>query len=266
MAIHHLSSIDDPRLAAYRDLPRSKSARASGRLVVEGWLLVERLLASSLTTESVVVDREQVGRLPVATIDCPVFTVESSALRELVGFRFHRGVLACGQRPSFASVASWLPAAPAPALIVVCVDVRDPANVGGIIRCAAGFGADGVVLNRACADPFSRRALRASMGSAITLPVSIVEDTAGCLGLLRDELAVELVGTTLAAESTPLDEAGRGHRTAVLFGEEGEGLAKSTLEQCDHRVTIPMQRNTDSLNVTVACGICLYHFAQRPPS
>ena len=151
--------------------------------------------------------------------------------------------------------------------LVVCPDVQDPTNLGSIIRTTAAFGCAALVLGERCADPFSRRVLRVSMGAALQLPIiesAALADDWPQLAAAGFELVATVVGDA-AAES--LASFCPGPRTAILFGSEGHGLAAEHLALCRRRVTIPMQLGVDSLNVAVAAAVVLYELTragQRP--
>jgi tRNA G18 (ribose-2'-O)-methylase SpoU len=82
------------------------------------------------------------------------------------------------------------------------------------------------------------------------------------LAWMREERAVEGIATVLDPSAEPLESASRGPRIALLFGNEAQGLDESSVRACDRRVTIPMKLGTDSLNVSVAAGVFLYHFTR----
>jgi len=261
MGVIRIESAGDSRLAVYRDLKSPLSRRRGQRFVVEGQLLAERLLASGLGLESVLVEErladEWAALLPAAT---PLLVIPRALVRELIGFRFHRGVLACGVRPSSADLRQLLRATHDMATWVVCAGVQDPENLGGILRSGAAFGVHAVLLGEDCADPFSRRVARTSMGANFRLPLIESEDLMRDLQRLRSELGVQLVATVLADDAEPLEQLRPAGCTALLFGSEGFGLAPHSLALCDRRVMIPMRPGVDSLNVNVAAGIFLYHW------
>lgn len=269
MSIERVTTIDDPRLAVFRDLPSSNLTRPSGLFIAEGWLVVERLLASRFPIDSVLLDERFVDDvLPKLPDAATVYVVPHDWVSEIVGFRFHRGVLACGRRLANRELESLVPLDRRRLLIVVASDVNDPENMGTILRNSAAFGADLVLANFRCADPFSRRVLRTSMGTVFQVPLYQTEDLASVVRRLQDEWQVELAATVLDDEAEPLRTAERPDRFGLVFGNEGHGLPDSLAALCRRRVTIPMHGVTDSLNVGVASGIFLYHFAdaaQRPP-
>ena len=254
-----IASLDDPRLAPYRQLKATNLTRWSGLFVAEGEKLVRRLLASDYETASVLVARRYLEEFTaLAPAETPLYAIPDEWVESLVGFNFHRGVLACGRRKANPSLGDIVPPAGRPATIVICPDVQDPENLGGILRNAAAFGVDLVLLGRRSADPLSRRVLRVSMGAALNVPLYRSDDLPADLDRLRREFGFELAAAVLDADAEPLDAAKRPMRMALLFGSEGHGLERELIELCDRRLTIAMRRGTDSLNVAVAAGIFLY--------
>lgn len=144
--------------------------------------------------------------------------------------------------------------------ILMLEGVQDPGNVGTLLRSAAAFGFDAVVLGPGCAAPFSPKTLRSSMGAAGRLPVAHSGDLPGTIGALRARGV-----TCLAAalyRSRPLEEAGRDFPRGVclVIGSEGQGLREETVEACDAAVRIPMTDRVESLNAAVAGSVLLWHF------
>jgi tRNA G18 (ribose-2'-O)-methylase SpoU len=253
---------DDPRIQVYRHLKTTNLTRWSGRFIAEGKLVVQRLFDSEFAVESVLVSdvREEELRGSVPD-EVPVYVVPLAQARELVGYRFHSGVLACGIRPPSIPLPELL--APQGNLLLVALNrLTDPENLGMIIRIAAAFGADAVLLERGCADPFSRRALRTSMGAAFTMPIYESAALLSELREYREATGLQLVAAVLAA-AVPLAELPRAERLCVAFGNEKDGLSPAWMNAADERCSIPMSPGVDSLNVSVAAGIFLYHFTGR---
>ena len=256
-----IHDLDDPRLSDYRALPRSNLTRHAGRFIAEGRLLVERLAASRFPLISVVCSSSDLHRLPEGLPEeLPVYVLPKRQVSELIGFQFHRGMLACGKRQANPMLAELHATELASPIVVVCPQVVDPTNLGAIIRNGCAFGVGGLLLGPGCADPYSRRVIRVSMGNCWQLPIRESPNLAEDLQTLRQEAAFEIVGTVLDPTAEPLVSAGRTRRLALLFGSEGHGLTPDWIQLCDRTVTLPMQRNTDSLNVAVATGVMLYHF------
>jgi tRNA G18 (ribose-2'-O)-methylase SpoU len=256
-----IDRIDDPRIEAYVNLPDRHLRAREGKFVVEGDFLVQRLLASQCEVESLLIAEDQRARLE-ANDQVTIYVAPRSLLPEITGFKFHRAMLGCGRRPASRDLPEVLACKTLRSTVVVCSAIHDPENLGVILRNCAAFGVDLVVLAEQCADPWSRRTLRVSMGATFKLPLYWSTNFADDLSRLRREFGFELVASVLDAGAEKLTVAERGPRLGLLFGNEGRGLRQDWIRLCDRSVTIPMSLQTDSLNVAVATGIFLYHFTR----
>jgi tRNA G18 (ribose-2'-O)-methylase SpoU len=255
-----INSLDDPRLEPYRHLKDTNRTRWASLFVVEGEKLVRRLLASDFPVASVLLsDRfeAQLGSLVPSGV--PTWMLPDELIEPLVGFDFHRGILACGRRRPSPTLEA-LAAIGRPLTLAICSEVQDPENLGAILRISGAFGVNGVLVGRGSADPLSRRVLRVSMGASLRVPIRESLDLVADLERLRDQLDVRLAATVLDPTAEPLSTATRPERFALVFGSEGHGLAPAIVSLCHRRITIPMNERADSLNVAVAAGIFLHHF------
>ncbi len=258
--VYRISGWQDPRLAGYRNLKDRQLARDMDCFVVEGENLVRRLIASGYEVQSLLVSEKRSRRLlSELDIRAPVYVAPEAIISRVVGFEFHRGILALGQRQSLPTMADWAPADPERFCLVVVPEINDPENLGRLLRNAAAFGVDAVALGESCCDPFARRCIRTSVGTLFTLPLFRSIDLKADLVRLKEEQTT-LIATTLNPAATSLDRDRGARRLAILFGTEAHGLADPWISLCDRQVTIPMKRGTDSLNVAVAAGIVLYHY------
>jgi len=259
-----IDSLSDPRIAPYRNLKDRDLAREGGRFLAEGHLLVQRLLASGFETESVLVSQARVGeRLPTVPENVPTYVAAPELMTQIVGFKFHQGVMAVGLRGASPTVDEVMEKAISrmrPLTWLIAPDIEKSDNLGAVIRIAAGFGAVGVLLGERACDPFMRQSVRVSMGAVFSLPIVRSEDLLRDLHLLREKHGVQLAATVLAAGADSLERAGRAERLGVLLGNEFHGLSPEVVAMCDRKVTLPMELETDSLNVAVAAGVFLYHF------
>ena len=142
------------------------------------------------------------------------------------------------------------------ALAVAAVDVQDPGNVGSLIRAAEAGGATGAFVCGTSASPFSWKALRGSMGSALRLPV-VAGMTAEAVMNCMADAGVRMIAAVARDGESPDAVDWRG--TVGLFvGGEGPGLSDAIVARCTTRVTIPMAAAVESLNVAVAAGVLVY--------
>ena len=133
--------------------------------------------------------------------------------------------------------------------------VRDPGNLGTIVRTADAAGAAGIILVGTCSDPWSREAVRATMGSIFSVPIARVDD-AGGEALVRGWPG-DRVGTHLAGSQDFRIANYRGP-TLLVMGSEGPGLTDGLAGACNRLVRIPMAGRLDSLNLAVATALTLY--------
>ncbi|HEX8551903.1 MAG TPA: RNA methyltransferase [Abditibacteriaceae bacterium] len=261
--VQTIHSLDDACLAGYRNV-RERDLRAEGVFIAEGALLVERLLRSRFPVESIFVSKESKAHISPDTLKgVPIYLADSELMRQIIGFDFHRGVLALGKRLPFPEVQVLIEhiAAQAPLQLLTCPSTETAENLGLILRSASAFGVGGVLLPTEGADPLSRRCLRQSMGSALSLPIARCADLLHELCVLRENFGVQLVAAVADTNAIPLSDFVWPSRSVLVVGNEFQGLDAAWLEACDHRVTIPIAPDCDSLNVATATGILLYHRA-----
>jgi tRNA G18 (ribose-2'-O)-methylase SpoU len=259
--VESISSLDDPRISAYRNLKDRELARGGNRFIAEGEHLVRRLLASDFPVESVLLASRRAAEIvPLVDETVPVYVMPDPIVNQVVGFKFHSGVIACGRRKAGSSLKDLIGSLPPRATLVICPDINNSENLGSLIRLAAGFGADGMILGPECCDPFFRRSIRVSMGAVFQLNLYQSSDLMADLRRLSNEWQFDLAAAVLDESAEPLSGSTRGQRLALLFGNEAQGLSRDIMAACHRRITIPMHLGTDSLNVSVAAGVFLYHF------
>jgi tRNA G18 (ribose-2'-O)-methylase SpoU len=254
-----VSRPDDPRIAAYAEVGHPDRLRAAGRFVVEGRLVVRRLLASGrFETESVLVTPAALHEMAdvLEQIPSPVFVAPPSILQQLTGFNFHRGCLAIARRIVPPALDTFAHAR----RLLALEAIGNPDNIGGLFRVAAAFGVGGIVLSPACGDPFYRKAIRTSMGAVLSVPFAVAVRWPEELETLR-AAGLQLVALMPDPGATPLGAfAGAlaaGAQVLLMCGAEGPGLTPESSRLADHRVRIPIAPDVDSLNVVVAAGIAL---------
>ena len=157
-------------------------------------------------------------------------------------------------------LADLLGAAPAPRLVAVLADVRDPGNAGTVVRCADAAGADLVVLAGTSVDPYNAKTVRASVGSLFHLPFAVERDAEAAVSALR--AAGLTVLATAGDGEVSLYDAPVDVPTAWLFGNEAHGLPGGLAALADHRVSIPIHGRAESLNLSTAAALCLYESAR----
>lgn len=263
MPLNPISTLDDPRVADYRYTTDHKRLTERSLFVAEGRLVVRQLLHlrqwnlhSILLTAAAAANLEDA--LPLT--DVPVYVIDPALMNAIAGFDIHRGCLALAHRPmvpSFDFVASG-----PLSRVLVMEGVSNPDNVGGIFRSAAAFGVDLVVLGPACGDPLYRKAIRTSMAATLAVPFATARQWPGAITDLKTD-GFTVVALTPEPNAVALRDVPRHAKLALVVGAEGAGLTEAALAASTFQVRIPMTPAIDSLNVTTAASIAMYHCWQR---
>jgi len=191
-----------------------------------------------------------------------VIPVDAKRLDGMAGGARHQGVVAQAQpidMPQF--IEDVLEDLSEPPLILILDGVQDPHNLGACLRVADGAGAHAVIAPKDRSVGLTIAAIKVASGAAETVPYIVVTNLARTMRDLKDR-NIWLVGTDDAAPKTLYEEKLEG-ALGIVMGAEGEGLRRLTRESCDLLVSIPMMGSVESLNVSVASGVCLYEARRR---
>lgn len=186
-----------------------------------------------------------------------VIPTDDQRLSNIVGTRRHQGVVAKAGELSLArNLDELLDAIEGAPLLLVLDGITDPHNLGACLRVADGVGAHAVIAPKDRAVGLNATAAKVASGAAETVPYITVTNLARTLRELKDR-DIMLIGTTDDVEKNiyGVDLSGG---VAIVMGSEGEGMRRLTRETCDDLVQIPMFGSVESLNVSVASGVCLY--------
>ena len=247
-------------LSPYRDIADHAALQRAGLFVVEGRLVVERLLEDRrFQVHSVVVTpaaRRAMRPTFEARLDVSVHVVETEALEAITGFDFHRGCLALAWRQEAPIATEELATA---TRILAIEGVGNPDNIGGLFRSAFALGAGAVILDPTAGDPLYRKAIRTSMGATLRLPYCRAASWPGDLESLRRR-GFRVLALTPSPGATDLADirVDPATRLVIAVGAEGSGLTRCLLAHADEMVRIPVGDRADSLNVVVAASIALH--------
>ena len=262
------------RAAEKQAAKRAPAARArkDGREVLVGRNPVVEALRAGVPASALYVqqyvdtdDRVREALTIAADTGMPLLEVTRIELDRMSGGAAHQGLLLTVPAYDYLDPADLLGRAAdsgTPALIVALDGVTDPRNLGAIVRSAAAFGADGVVVPERRAAGVTGSAWKASAGTLAHLPVARATNLTRALTAYR-KAGCTVVG--LAAdgdmELTALPREIADAPLVLVIGGEGRGLGRLVSETCDHTVSIPMATSTESLNAAVAAGVALYAVA-----
>lgn len=257
--VKHITSLANPLVKEIRGLALAKNRKASGLFVAEGLKLVTDAVAAGwavrmLVYAARVADQPAVGKVAATcrTRGATILSVSEAVLGKIarrdnpqtvIGVFEQRLTPPEGIQPDAADV--W----------VALETVRDPGNLGTIVRTADAVGAKGVILIGETVDPFSIEAVRATMGSIFAVPLAKVRTTTFA-DIIKTWPGL-VVGTHLAGAVDYRRVAYR-HPVLLVMGGEQAGLSREVAEMCETLVKIPMDGQADSLNLAVATGVMLF--------
>ena len=254
-----LTSLKNPKVQALRALSRQgKARRETGLFLAEGEHMAgEALKEAQARTLLITQGREErysalIGQAEKQGV--PVQPVSEGVMAAICDVKTPQGAAAVCPLPELSRTLTAQ-------VIVALEDVQDPGNVGTILRTLDALGFGGVLLTPGCADPFSPKALRASMGAVFRVPVAQTEDMGESLTKYHALGYVSMAGTL---DGQPFYERPRDpEKTLLLIGNEGAGLSDRVKSLAGQRVKLPMRGGAESLNAAVACAVMLYDMERR---
>jgi 23S rRNA (guanosine2251-2'-O)-methyltransferase len=190
--------------------------------------------------------------------------VDRQTLDDLAGGANHQGVVAAVAVPAARDengLYDLLEGLDHPPLLLVLDGVQDPHNLGACLRVADGAGAHAVIAPKDRSCGLTTAAIKVASGAAETVPYIVVTNLARTMRDLK-ERGIWMIGTADDAPQT-LWQAKLDGALGLVLGAEGEGLRRLTRDTCDHLVSIPMLGSVESLNVSVASGVCLYEARRK---
>ena len=237
-----------------------------GMFIAESPKVISRALDAGCEPVSLLVERNHVNEEAREAIercgDIPVYTASLEVLTQLTGFQLTRGMLCAMRRPPLPAVEEVLQGA---RRIAILEDVMNPTNVGAIFRSAAALGIDAILLTPACTNPLYRRSARVSMGTVFQIPWTYLHQwPEPDIAYLRS-MGFKTAAMALKEDSVSIDDPAlrAEEKLAVILGTEGDGLAASTISDCDYTVMIPMSHGVDSLNVAAASAVAFWELRAR---
>ena len=261
------SELRDPKQLVGLRLATGSDVSDDGLFIAESRNVIDRAMDAGLTPFALLTDRRWVpaceelfARINATTPSTPLFVGTRQQVFELTGYERTRGPLAAFNRPILPDVATMLKDA---TRVAILEDVTNFTNIGAIFRSAAALGMDAVLVTPGCHDPFYRRANRVSMGTVFQVPWTRIgtERNWAEEGVpLLNELGFTVAALALEDDSVTLQDehiAGA-KKLALVLGTEGDGLAPSTIANCNYTVKIPMAHQVDSLNVAAASAVAFW--------
>jgi TrmH family RNA methyltransferase len=278
-----ITSRDNKWLKTFRAALQGTGPRAAEAVGVEGPKLIEDAVRSGLEIEALLVSdtgERELERILRAAGETDAGIPRSRILRTtdklfagVAGTEAPQGVAALFRQSAWSfddvlrGAATRDGALPgAASLVVVLVGIQDPGNVGTVLRSGEAFGATGAIATRGTADPWAPKAVRASAGSALRLPVlrgMAVPVVLAQLRMARLKIYAASARATPGAKPSETPPADLRRPSAIFIGSEGAGLPPEVERAADARISIPMSDAVESLNAGVAASVLLYEAARQ---
>ncbi len=257
----YLSSVHNPLIKEIAKLADKKYRTSAGVFIAEGVKLCQELLDSDWCVEQVFVSQKMWDTMPTDLLQglsqrATMYTVSSEVLDKLSDAQTAQGIVAVVKMR-----ACDLSALNAVQKVLCMEDVRDPGNMGTLLRTAVATGVEAVVLLGNCADIYSPKVVRSSMGAILRLPV--LECTYEQAGEIFATKGMKVFAAMLDRQAKELFACEFVKPWAVVLGNEAHGLSEKVLEWCTEKVFVPQVGRVESLNVAVAGSVILYEILRQ---
>ena len=250
-----VNDINIEELEIYHQL-RDTAFRSDNSFIADSPKVVNILLNTEIEVKSILATQEYYDEFKelISLKNIPkLYLASKSEMQSVVGHKIHHNCMMHGIRPKQSKLEDL------GEQIIMLDTITSTENVGSIARSAAALGIDSYMLPKDAPHPFSRRALRVSMGHASLLKTYIYNDIFQTIQDLK-LAGYRVYAAEISEGSTYLSDVITPKKWVLIMGHEGKGISQKVLELCDEVVTIEMQEGIKSLNVAVAASIILYHF------
>lgn len=259
-----ITSVDDKRLEIFRSL-KGRHLEHEGVFIAEGERVVRMLLRSGMAVQSVLINPRTYRRLRkiLPQRKTEIFITDDKVFEGIVGFRYHQGLIACAPFPERVSSDDRADIFRKRHIILALDGIQDAQNVGLMVRSAAAFGVDAVLVDGTSCDPYYRQAVRVSMGGVFTIPVLYEEDLAASLKEIKKRHRTHIVVTALGNKKRRmLEKTDLSGNLCLVMGNEDSGVRRGIIDIADTVTEIPMTKRVDSLNVACACSVVLWELVR----
>lgn len=255
-----ITSNQNPLIKELQGLQKKKKDRnKQGVFIVEGLRAVQEIpdiwhIHQYILAESFILQAQPIINHQTA----PVITVADHVFNSISDTQTPQGIMAVVAQLSY-GVDQMI--GKEDGFFVIADQVQDPGNLGTLIRTAHGAGADGVFLSKGCVDLYNPKTIRATMGSIFHIPV--ITD------LEMGDLINNLIGAGTHVYATALDKSQAVYhydytkKTGIIIGNEANGISETTKNLVPHFIKIPMPGGAESLNASVAAGICMFEVVRQ---
>jgi TrmH family RNA methyltransferase len=250
-------STANPLIKYIRSLQRRKTRYQERAFVIEGFRAIDEALAAGVSLQTVLIREDvDVKRIDPRLQAFPIRVVSDAAFRTVTNVEFPQGILAVAPMPAQSDVKSWFNRT---SLALIADGIRDPGNLGTLLRSASAAGVDYVVMADESVDPYNPKVVRSAMGAHFQIPVY----RASASRLNQVMLPVEQIVIADASGDVDYDEVEFTRSTGIVIGGEAFGpLGHLEHENLVH-VRIPLVRSVESLNAGVAGSLLMFEAARQ---
>jgi len=255
-----ISDINAPELNIYHQF-REHAFKADGSFVADSPKVVNLLLEEEIEVKSILATKEYYDTYASLLEDkenAIFYLATKEQMQNIVGHKIHHNVMMHGIRPQETALDKLGDN------ILMLDEISSTQNIGAIARSAAAIGIDSYLLPSYGPHPYSRRALRVSMGHVAMLKTHIYTDLKATITTLKEN-GYYIYAAEVTPDSTPLWDVQIKKKWVLLMGHEGSGLIQEVLDLCDEVVTIEMMEGVKSFNVGIAASIMMYQFKHNQP-
>lgn len=257
-----IKSVSDPKIADYcslRDL-NNDTVHSDKFFVAEGIKVVLRLLKSPLRIKSVFCTPEFLAahaELIYSRADKEsIYTADISLMSQIVGYKLHSGIMAIAEEKAEASFEDF------GSRVVAFNSIVNSENVGAIVRNAVAFGLNSLLFDAATSSPYLRRAVRVSLGNIFACSHRYSQNLVTDLSFLRQNFGYKIIAAEINVDAIAISGFAFPPKCVIIFGNEGKGIEQNILDLCDSVVKIPMNPESDSINVAASSAIFFHHISQ----
>lgn len=259
MKFQSITSKNNDRVKQVCFLMRSASARREyGQFALEGLRLCRDAALNGLQADELYFTQKALDKFTadvelIAAHSSNAFLVSDDVFDKMSQTDSAQGVLSVMPVSATCSVSDLDPQG----RYVACADLADPGNLGAISRTAEALGVDGMLLFGNCCDPYNPKALRASMGALLRVPMIRFDNFSNGISSLKN-LGLETYASVVDLDAETVQNAGFHDGCVVFVGNEANGLTDEIISLCDRRITIPINGRAESFNAAAAAAILLW--------
>jgi len=260
-----ITSRTNPKTVMFSKLSEKKQRDETGLFLAEGVKLAEEALSCG-DVECVVIAQTAAEKNPkaekIAVLagerNVPVTLFGDSAFEKISTEKAPQGIIAVARKMKSVHVSGDFDDWQKGRRLLMLDEIRDPGNLGTILRSAEAMGITGVVLS-SCADLYSEKTVRAAMGTLFRMPAYITQNGADCVRAMK-KLGRRVIAAGLGEHTLTLGQYETEKSDCVIIGNEGHGVSDEILDECDACVRIPMAGDTESLNASAAAACILWEY------